>query len=127
MADKSKNNTAASWLPGASDKIGFGMNIFGDFVNPKLKDKFLDLTPGGLDKAEWHDQAIADATRMYKLPNSIQYSGSPISTSRYIIAASKIKLTEELSTSAGLTATYGAFSGTLKASYKRFNETTEDR
>ena len=39
MADKSKNNTAASWLPGASDKIGFGMNIFGDFVNPKLKDK----------------------------------------------------------------------------------------
>src|SRR5262245_8350056 len=103
MAEKIKS-TATSWLPGASDKIGFALNIFGDFVNPTLKNKFLDLTPGGLDNSEWHDQAIANGTRMYKLPNSIQYSDSPISTSRYIVASSKIKLTEELSTSAGATA-----------------------
>ena len=120
-------NTATMWLPGASDKIGFGLNIFGDFVRPTLKDKFLDLTPDGLLDSQWHDQEITLVPTKYKLPNKVLYSPIPVSEARYIVADSKMKLTETLSTSVEATATFGAFTGTLKASYSDWNETTEDR
>ena len=33
---------ATSWIPGASDYLGFGVNIFGKYFKPDKKDKFLD-------------------------------------------------------------------------------------
>ena len=39
------NNTATSWIPGASDFLGYGVNVFGNYFKPDLKDKFLDFTP----------------------------------------------------------------------------------
>ncbi len=121
------NNTATSWIPGASDFLGYGVNVFGNYFKPDLKDKFLDFTPYDLPTAQWSDQLIPGTTNTFKLPSTIAYSNISSAHGETIVAESKMKMSEELSVRANAKGTYGAFSATVKASYKNFNDTEEDR
>ena len=103
------------------------MNIFGNYFKPNLKDKFLDFTPVDLPTTKWNDQKITGTTNIYKLPGSIDYSPTPSAHGETIVAESKVKMSEELSVRANAKVMYGGFTGTVKASYKNFNDTEEDR
>ena len=121
------NNTATSWIPGAHDLLGYGVSIFGNYFKPDLKDQFLDFTPYDLDQNKWSDQIIPGTTTPFKLPSSLRYSNLSHLHGETTAVESKAKMSEELSARANAKGTYGAFTGTIKASYKQFNETEEDR
>src|SRR5262249_5994909 len=121
------NNTATSWIPGANDFLGYGVNIFGNYFKPDLKPQFLDFTPYDLPTAQWSDQPLPGIALPFKLPSSIAYSNISAAHGQTIVAESKMKMSEELSLRANAKGTYGGFTGTVKASYKNFNDTEEDR
>ena len=118
---------ATSWIPGASDYLGYGVNIFGKCYRPDLKDKFLDFTPYNLDPKQIGEQKIPGTDTPFRLPTSIEYTNIPSATGTKIVVDTKQKVSEELSANANAKGTYGAFSATVKASYKNFNEMEEER